>query len=109
MATPNLHLNPHFESLAREVGLTAEAIFTHPKIKPWRVLSDRENCTLEFASVNGESIRWHVKRYPASNAATAKHEAEGVQLHEQAGIPTLTLVAWGNDSQGRTFTITEDL
>ena len=105
----SFHVQPRFQPLVREIGLDAEAIFDHPLIKPWRTLEDRENCTLEFTSESGETILWHIKRYPASDARTADAEVEGVRLLEAANIPTLTLVGWGCDEIGRSFTISEDL
>jgi hypothetical protein len=103
------HVDPKFQPLMREIGLDADAIFTHPLIKPWRTLDDRENCTLDFTSMSGDSIRWHVKRYPQGNARTAHAEVEGAKLLCDAGIPTLNLIAWGEDATGRSFTISEDL
>jgi len=105
----SLHVDPKYQHLLREIGLDADAIFSHPLIKPWRTLEDRENCTLDFTSVSGETICWHIKRYPKNNATTADAEVNGVKLLNDAGIPTLTLVAWGKDSAGRSFTISEDL
>ncbi len=47
----------------RELGLDAETIFTHPDIRAWQTLADRENCTLDPTMAGGQIIRWHIKRY----------------------------------------------
>jgi hypothetical protein len=91
------------------LGLDADAVFTHPDIKPWRRLDDRENCTLD-ASLDGHSIRLHIKRYPAQRGRRpADDEVAAIKLLQQAQIPTVPLVAWGELADGRSFIITEDL
>lgn len=95
----------------RELGLDAEAMFTDPRIMPWRTLADRENCTLDAALSDGRPIRWHVKRHAASpqSDSPAQQEADGIQALQQARIPTISLVGWGRLTDGRSFLVTEDL
>jgi len=79
------------------IGLDAEAVFGHPDVRVWRSIADRENCTLD-ADVDGRRVRWHVKRYTAVRApgpTPAEREVAGVRLLQDAGIPTVPLVAWG--------------
>lgn len=105
----SFHIDPEFQPLAREIGLDADAIFTHELIKPWRVLNDRENCTLDYDAMDGSHVRWHVKRFPASNGKAADAEVQGVRLLNDAQIPTIRLVGWGKDNAGRAFVISQDL
>jgi hypothetical protein len=107
-----LRVAPQFQPVFREVGLDAEGVFTHDDIKPWRILADRENCTLDATLADGESIRWHIKRYPAVRFGLdtpADEEVDGYRALHDAGIPTAPLVGWGRLSDGRSFVITEDL
>jgi hypothetical protein len=103
---------PQYQPIFREVGLDAEAVFSHDDIRPWRTLADRENCTLDVTLVDGESIRWHVKRYAAVRFGLdtpADDEVDGYRALHDAGIPTAPLVGWGRLADGRSFVITEDL
>ena len=79
-----LHVSQSFQPIFRELGIDAETVFDHPQIVAWRRLDDRENCTLDATLMNGKTIRWHVKRYPASRGAKtpAKAEVEGLRLLE---------------------------
>jgi hypothetical protein len=104
------HVIPQSQPLAREVGLDAEAIFQREDIKPWRVLADRENCVLDATRGDGNSVRLHVKRFPASaNGKPAADEVRGIELLQRAGIPTVPLVGWGSLADGRSFVVTLDL
>jgi hypothetical protein len=101
--------NQEFQPLLRQIGFEPESVFTDPNIKPWRKLPDRENCVwaLEF---NGESVRWHVKRYPpAGKVSPARKEAGGIALLNRYQIPTAKIVVWGELEDGRSFIILEDL
>jgi Lipopolysaccharide kinase (Kdo/WaaP) family len=103
-------VSPDRQAIFRELGLDAERIFDHPDIKPWRTLSDRENCTLAADLICGEHIRWHVKRYGAvKGASPAEIEVAGIRLLEKANIPTVDLVGYGTLSDGRSFLILDDL
>jgi len=107
-----LRIAPQFQPVFRQVGLDAEGVFTHDDIKPWRTLADRENCTLDATLSDGESIRWHVKRYPAVRFGLdtpADDEVAGYRALHDEGIPTAPLVGWGRLADGRSFVITEDL
>jgi hypothetical protein len=110
----SFHVGPAFASLMREIGLDARGVFTDPRITPWRKLPDRENCTLDEFTDAGK-VRLHVKRYPRSPGArssaptTADLEQVGYQLLVDAGIPAAPLVAWGVLTDGRSFTIWQDL
>ncbi len=94
----------------RVLGIDAEAIFTHPQIKPWRTLSDRENCTLD-GEIDGRRIRLHIKRYrPARGASVpAEDEEKAIRALQAEQIPTVQLVGWGKLADRRSFFITEDL
>ena len=105
-----MRVSPLYQPLLRELGIDAEAVFEHPRIVPWRVLADRENCTLDADLVDGRHVRWHVKRYaPARGESPAEREAEGIGHLERAGIPTAATVAWGKLGDGRSFIILDDL
>lgn len=110
IAANHLHVASGFQPAMRQIGLDAETVFTHPDIRPWRRLSDRENCTLD-AAVDGRSIRLHIKRYvrSARNKTPAEEEFAGYQLLLAHGIPTAPLIAWGTLEDGRSFVIFEDL
>lgn len=97
--------------MLRELGLDAQTVFTHPDIRVWRRLPDRENATLDATLADGRAVRLHIKRYPAARrgSPTAGVEAMGIQKLNAAGIGTVPLVAWGNDAAGRSFIMTEDL
>ena len=58
-----------YRGIFKEIGFTPEQIFTDPAIQPWRKLADRENCTWDI-STNGQTLRLHVKRYPALRRIT---------------------------------------
>src|SRR5690242_14724731 len=92
-----------YQPLLRMIGLDEETVFTHPDIKPWRVLDDRENCLLDV-EVGGQHVKWHVKRY-RDNAA--EPEVHGIELLHAAAIPTVPLVGWGKASDGRSFVISD--
>ena len=105
------HVAAGFQPLMRMIGLDAEAVFEHPGITPWRSIADRQNCTLD-AEVDGRKIRWHVKRYTAVRTpgpTPAEREVAGVRLLQDAGIPTVPLVAWGVLGDRRSFVIVDDL
>lgn len=105
------HVAAGFQPLVRMIGLDAEAVFEHPDIKIWRSIADRQNCTLD-ADLDGRHVRWHVKRYTAVRTAgptPAEVEVRGVRLLQEAGIPTVPLVAWGVLEDRRSFVIVEDL
>ncbi len=97
--------------LLAAVGLEGERVFTHPDIKPWRQLADRENCTMDVARPEGGTLRLHIKRYAAvrSRPTPAELEAEGIRLLCEAGLPTVSLVAWANLPDRRSYVILEDL
>jgi hypothetical protein len=107
-----LRVAPQYQPLFREVGLDAEAVFQHKLIRPWRTLADRENCTLDFTDSSGVEHRWHIKRYRASRyglQTPAEAEVEGYRALNSRGIPSATLVAWGQVADRRSFVISEDL
>lgn len=106
-----MFVSSSYQPLLRQIGLDAEAVFDHPAITCWRRLPDRENCTLDADLPDGRHVRWHVKRYVPSRGATTPADAdvEGHRLLERAGIPTATLVAYGNLPDRRSFVIFDDL
>jgi heptose I phosphotransferase len=105
------HVAAQRQPILRELGLDAQTVFTHPEIRVWRKLPDRENATLEAKLGGGGTIRLHIKRYLPARRKTrpADEEAKGIQLLERAGIATVPLVAWGHDETERSFLITEEL
>src|SRR4029079_15406712 len=91
------------------VGLDAEAVFERDDVKPWRTLPDRENCVLDATRGDGTPARLHVKRFPATAKGTpARDEVPGIELLQQAGIPTVPLVGWGGVSDGGSFVVSLD-
>jgi hypothetical protein len=104
----SIFVMPGWEPVFREIGIDAEAVFTHPQIRPWRTLSDRENCTLDAALIDGQNVRLHIKRFPSEHD-TSTSELEGQQLLLAAQIPTLEIVAHGKLEDGRGFVISNDL
>jgi hypothetical protein len=97
-----LHIADSFRNLFNEIGFTPEQIFTNPQIKPWRKLSDRENCTWDIAA-QGHTLRLHVKRFPKLRQSPAKIEAEGYHLLQKHEIPAPEVAAWGTLPDGRSF------
>lgn len=106
-----LYAAPGWQPVLRELGLDAEAVFTHPEIRAWRDLPDRQNCTLDATLADGRRVRLHVKRYaPCSRSFTpAQQETAGHQLLLSNDIPTATLVGWGVLEDRRSFVIFDDL
>ncbi|WP_428937288.1 lipopolysaccharide kinase InaA family protein [Fontivita pretiosa] len=107
-----MHIAADYQPIFRELGIDAETVFTHPLIKPWRRLGDRENCILRATLAHGQTIRWHVKRYapPRIGASTpASLEANGHRELTTQRIPTAKLLAWGQLPDRRSFVIFEDL
>jgi hypothetical protein len=110
MPTPRsqFHVAPQWQPVFREIGIDGDAIFTHPGIKPWRSLRDRENCTLDATLESGRRVRLHIKRFPAAHDTSGK-ELAGQQTLIAAQIPTLDVVAYGKLEDGRGFIISDDL
>lgn len=100
-------VDPAYQPLMREIGLDARAVFSDPRIRPWRVLSDRENCTLDETRADGTAVRLHIKRYPT--AAPAEIEVAGYRLLVESGIPAASIVAHGRLADGRGFVVLPDL
>jgi hypothetical protein len=113
MARDVFHIGSRYQPILRRIGLDAELIFSHPQIKPWRTLKDRENCTLDATLDDGSPIRLHIKRYQPPQrygaGTLAEQEVAGFRLLEAAGIPTAPLAGWGMLADGRSFVLTEDL
>lgn len=106
-----MHVTPGYQALARELGLDAETVFTHPDIRAWRTLPERDNATLDTTGGDGQAVRLHVKRHAATSAGItpAEREVAGIRLLMDHGIPTVPLVGWGWVEDGRSFVLTEDL
>jgi hypothetical protein len=102
-----------YASLLRDVGLVdGESVYEHPDIKAWRILPDRENCTLDAKLKDGRSIRLHIKRWKRPEALRLfgpNAEQVGVILLKRAGILSVPFAAAGLLHDGRGFIITEDL
>ncbi len=98
------------QSLIRQIGLDAAGVFNDPRVKVWRSLPDRENCTLDQKLPGGQTIRLHIKRYPAMQSPTpADIEVTGSRLLEQQSIPTAPPIAHGRLADGRSFVIFKNL
>jgi hypothetical protein len=102
---------PKYQPVFARLGLTAESLFVDPRIRVWRSIPERENCTLDIEFGDGKTTRLHVKRYqPVSGFQTpADEESRGIRALEIEQIPTAPLVAYGKLTDGRSFIITEDL
>src|SRR3954463_3065546 len=89
-------VDPGYQPLMRQIGLDAEAVFSHPDIKVWRSIPERENCTLD-AKLDGREIRLHIKRYSATRGShtPADLEVRGIGALLEHEIPTVPLVGWG--------------
>jgi heptose I phosphotransferase len=99
---------PVYQPLMRQLGIDAEAVFSHPLIVPWRTLADRENCTLD-AQLDGRRLRLHIKRYPAGAARLAEDERTALDRLRRFGVPSIELAGYGTLADGRSFIMTEDL
>ncbi len=108
---PQFHVAPGYQPLMRVVGLDAEGVFTHPDIKVWRSITERENCTLDCMDADRKNLRLHIKRYHAASRkiSPAQEEARGIQALMDAAIATVPLVGWGELPDGRSFIISMDL
>jgi Lipopolysaccharide kinase (Kdo/WaaP) family len=100
-----------YEPLMRQLGFGVRWVFEDPSIVVWRKLDDRENCTLDVTALNGRPVRLHVKRYAARSDGHFPGEEEACSLRtmEFEKVPCPRLVAWGVLTDGRSFSITEDL
>jgi hypothetical protein len=99
-----------FHDLFHQLGFGETTAFKHPNIKPWRKLPDRENCTWDVKLADGQSMRFHVKRYLSTTFVTpADEEAKAYRALEAHKIPTAKLVAWGSIGGTRSFVIIQDL
>ncbi|CAA9380982.1 MAG: hypothetical protein AVDCRST_MAG64-642 [uncultured Phycisphaerae bacterium] len=117
-AQDSFRVDPAYQPVVRALGLDARTVFADPRIKVWRKLADRENCTLDVdtgdvdPAAAAAPVRLHVKRYvavPPGAAAPAAEERDGHQLLVDEQIPTAPLVAWGVLTDRRSFTIWADL
>lgn len=106
-----MHVAPQYQPIFREAGIDAEAVFTSPDVKPWRTLSDRENCILDVNRADGSKIRFHIKRFAAARgiAIPADQDVNGLRTLQLEEIPTAPLVGWGHLADRRSFVITQDL
>ena len=107
----SMNVAPQYQPILREIGIDADAVFTHPDIKPWRKLPDRENCTLDGTRADGSSIRFHIKRFvhPAKMSFPVDDEVNGIRALQLENVPTAPLVGWGKLADRRSFVITENL
>jgi Lipopolysaccharide kinase (Kdo/WaaP) family len=105
-----MHIAPPFQAVLTQINFIAADVFTNPAIKPWRTLTDRENCTWDLSIPGQGRIRLHVKRFAPHLPARdpARLEAGGYAALRRHGIPTADVVAWGRH-QRRGFIITQDL
>jgi len=110
MPKNTMHVHPDFQPLIRAIGLTPEGIFTSTKIVPWRVLPDRENCTLDV-EFEGKPLRLHVKRYKPQRGYKSPAEIEfmGMAALAYEKIPSAPLICWGKMMDGRSFVVLQHL
>jgi len=108
--SPVLHVDPEWKPVLDEIGFNLEFVFDSDRVKPWRTLGDRENCTLDIPRDGGVS-RLHIKRFPARSGfpTDADHEVYGLRLLADASVPSAKLVASGHGSDLRSFVAIEDL
>jgi hypothetical protein len=103
-----MHISSKFQAMLTEIRFRAADVFTNPAIKPWRKLSDRENCTWDLDVPGHGPIRLHVKRFAPLARDLARAEAAGYAALLRHEIPSAQVVAWGRHDQ-RAFIITLDL
>jgi hypothetical protein len=115
-AKGTLEIVQPYEGVFRALGLSAEGVFDDPRIKVWRSVTERQNCTLDVPGDveggDGKGFRLHVKRYwpvRGVRGTPAAEEVGGIRALERAGIASVPLVAIGELPDGRSFVITEDL
>ena len=104
-----LHVADEFAPVFADLLFTAEMVFQHPEVKPWRTLPDRENCLWDIRRPDGSTLRLHVKRYPQGRRRVARQEADSFRDLRQAAVPTAKLAAWGTLADGRSFVMIQDL
>jgi heptose I phosphotransferase len=107
----SLIITPRYQPLFAALGLTAQTLFTDPRIIVWRSITERQNCTLDLPTPTGQITRLHVKRFEPARGpiSPAQAEARGIQALEIEQIPTAPLVAFGTLADGRSVVVTEDL
>jgi heptose I phosphotransferase len=94
-----------------EIGFDLDFVFDSTRVKPWRTLDDRENCTLDIERENGQFLRLHVKRFPPRKTlpTDAENEVHGLRLLAAERVPSTRLVASGQGPDLRSFVAVEDL
>jgi hypothetical protein len=107
MINDELVAEPGYGSVVRDAGLSAESIFTDPRVRVWRSLPDRENATIDLAIAPRQ--RWHIKRYPKSAGRIVDSEVEGSRLLASVGVPVAPVICHGRLADGRSFVAIEDL
>jgi hypothetical protein len=110
-AASKVRIAAKYQPILRELGIDGDAVFDHELIKPWRTISDRQNCVLETTLRDGRSLRWHIKRYARvlAGRTPAEYEVGGHELLLASDIPTYVLVGWGVMEDRRSFVVIEDL
>jgi hypothetical protein len=107
MINRELVAEPGYGMFVREAGLSAETIFTDPRVRVWRSLPDRENATFDLT--DEPRRRLHVKRYPPSSRGVVESEVQGSRLLASVGVPVAPVVCHGRLPDGRSFVAIEDL
>jgi len=109
--SPILNIDPEWKSVLEPIGFDLDLVFDSHRVKPWRTLGDRENCTLDIPRDGGSVTRLHVKRFPprASLPTDADCEVQGYRLLAAAKVPSARLVASGHGADLRSFIAVEDL
>ncbi|MBV8780650.1 MAG: hypothetical protein JO353_04570 [Phycisphaerae bacterium] len=105
----SMNIAPVYQPVFRALGIDAQAVFTHPDIRLWRDLNDRQNCVLDTKWPDGTPVRFHIKRFPVSARNSEIDEVNGIRVLQAEDIPTVPLVGWGKLKDGRSFIITQDL
>ena len=90
------------QTLADADLASAASFWKDGRVRVWRSLPERENATLDLPG----RPRLHVKRF--RQAGQVAPELNGIALLERAGIPTLTVIASGEEG-GRGVLVTRDL
>lgn len=122
-ASQRFFIRPEWVDVLAALGIsTAEDFFSHSGIEVWRKLPERENGVLRTSAGV-----LHVKRHQPGQTAPdpacahllrgrfmpqispARAEIHALSLLQDARVPTLDIVAYGEAGDGRSFTASSDL
>jgi hypothetical protein len=105
------HVEPAFATLWQSLALEPGGLWGDPRLVIWRRLPERSNAWLDAPDPAGRQVRLHLKLHAPTRwgRTPAEREVRGITLLTEAGIPTVSLVAWGVLEDRRSFTATLDL